>query len=63
MEQYREGTEALLKAHERRRSRETDRAKIQKLDVEVIRKLQELGTIFTQVRLSKGKSGKQRLHF
>jgi hypothetical protein len=64
MELYRRGTKALLKAHQRKRSRETDKAKIAKLDVEVIQKLQALGSIFTKkVRLSKDENGKLRLAF
>ena len=64
MELYRKGTKALLKAHERNRSKETDKAKIDKLDVEVIQKLQALGSIFTKrVRVRRDKKGKLRLTF
>ena len=64
MELYRRGTKALLKAHERNRSKETDKAKIEKLDIEFIQKIQGLGCIFTKkVRLSKDKNGKLRLAF
>jgi len=64
MDLYKQGTKALLKTHQRNRSKETDKAKIQKLDIEFIRKVQALGSIFTKkVRLSQDKKGKLRLSF
>ena len=64
MDKYKRGTKALLKAHQRKRSRETDEAVIAKLDVEFIQQVQALGSIFTKkVRLIEDKKGNLRLTF
>lgn len=64
IELYKQGTKALLKAHQNNRSTETDTAKIDKLDAECVQKVQELGSMFTKnVRLTMSKNGKLRLLF